>query len=144
MTWAGVFMLLTVFSCGRKTLPLPPDVYMPPAVKDFRVMFETGDVCLSWIVPDGAAQQKQGLSEMVIFQADQSASCPHCPLSFEPVATVPAGAMVENDQGDLQGSYTLAVDGNGPFSFYVVASSQTGVAGPKSDIVKSSCPAEAH
>lgn len=142
VTRAGIFMVFALFSCGIKTLPVPPDAYTPPAVKDLTATFETGVVYLSWIVPDGQDQRQRGLSEMAVFQADRSASCLDCPLAYEPIATVPAGEMAENDRGDLQGFYHLAVKGKGPFVFYVVAYSKIGVAGPESNIVEIACPSE--
>jgi hypothetical protein len=142
ITRAGIFMALALFSCGIKTLPVPPDVYTPPAVKDLSATFESGVVSLSWVVPDGHDQRQRGLSEVVVFQADRSASCPACPLAYEPIATVPAGEMAENDRGDLRGGHRWAVEGKGPFVFYVVAYSNIGVAGPDSAMVEIACPPE--
>ncbi len=134
-------MLLVCPSCGRKDLPRPPRAYVPPVVQNLRAVPAAEGVALSWAVPDGFSQQKMGLSAIVVFQADRSA-CSDCPLSYEPVATVPVKALAADDQGNLRGACTLAVDGQGPFVFYVVARSESGVNGPPSDTVTVVLPVE--
>jgi len=115
---------------------VPPDVYEPPAVKELKASVDGGSVCLTWVVPDGHDQREKGLSETVVFMADQSGACPDCPLPYEPVAKISAWEMAEDGQGNLEGCHRLKVEGQGPFSFYVVGCSEAGVYGPKSDTVE--------
>jgi hypothetical protein len=134
--WAGLFMFFALFSCGRKMIPEPPDVYTPPGVKGLSATLEAEVAFLSWVVPDGYHQREKGLSEMVVFRAEKIADCPRCPLTYEPIAKLSAWEMTKNDQGDLLGAHRVTVDKKGRSSFYVVAYSKNGVAGPKSDTVE--------
>lgn len=144
LVWAGIFLSLLFFSCGRKALPVAPGAYVPPPVKDLVATFEAGCVDLVWTVPDGQNEKKRGLSKMVVFQTNRAGACPECPLSYEPVATIFAEQMTEKEQGGLEGRSRLMVDGNGPYGFYVVGYSRNDVAGPKSNMTRVASPAVDH
>jgi hypothetical protein len=140
--WTGLLAACLFFSCGRKLLPVPPDVYVPQAAKGVSARLDAGAVDLSWVIPDGRREREKGLSEMVVFRASHIEDCPSCPLNYEPVAKLSAWEMKVNDPGDLLGYARVTVDGRGLFSFYVVTYSRKGVAGPKSDKVEIKCPEE--
>lgn len=142
LIWAGVFMLVSLFACGRKTLPVPPDVYVPPAVKNLTATVSSGVVTLTWLVPDGKGQLEKGLENIVVFQAEPSGSCTDCPLTYQPVASIPARALTENDQGDLLGTYNPSLRPARRNVFYVTACSDLGVEGPRSNLVEVVGPSE--
>ncbi len=140
LVWA-VLIMLTLFACGRKTLPVAPNVYVPPAVENLTATSASGEVTLRWIVPDGQRQRKKGLSRVVVFMADRF-SCPDCPPAFEPIASISSRELAENDRGDLIGTYTLPAREKGRRLFYVKPFTSLGMQGPESDIVEVVRPAE--
>lgn len=142
LTGASLIWSFSLPACGIKTLPLPPSVYNPPAIRDLNGVCEAGMVTLDWLVPDGSRQRAAGLSGVAVFLADRSGSCPGCPPDFKAVATIPADRMRENDEGDLTGCHHLVMTGEGPFCFYVTAVSEAGPAGPKSEVIEIACPPE--
>ena len=136
LIWAGVIMLSALFACGRKTLPMPPDAYVPPAVENLKATVNSGLVTLTWLVPDGQRQLERGLAEIIVFQAEPSGSCADCPLTYQPVASIPAPELAENDRGDLPGAYNPSLVPGRRYIFYVTVRSDLGVEGPRSNLVE--------
>lgn len=135
LMWTGMIMLTALFACGRKTLPVPSDAYVPPEVKNLTATVSSGVVTLTWLVPDGQRQREKGLVKTVVFQAEPSGSCADCPFVYQPVASIPARALTENDRGDLLGAYRPSLRPERRYVFYVTACSDLGVEGPKSNLV---------
>lgn len=142
VVWAGMLICLALFACGRKTLPVPPDAYVPPAVKQLSAAMSSGVITLQWIVPDGERQREMGLSRIEVFFADQSL-CPDCPPVYEPVASISAWDLAADEQGNLVGRYQLSPEKDGLFLFYLITRSDAGMEGPRSDTVEAGSSPEA-
>ena len=75
--------------CGKKTPPVPPRRYRPPAVTDLSYQFDGQALTLSWSIPetrDGDAAAPVGC---FVYKAEQplvNTDCPDCSEPFSPVA----------------------------------------------------------
>jgi len=75
--------------CGKKTPPVPPRRYQPPAVTDLSYQLDGQALILSWSIPetrDGDAAAPVGCFVYKAKQPLVNADCPDCSEPFSPVA----------------------------------------------------------
>ncbi|MFC1524258.1 hypothetical protein ACFL6N_05655 [Thermodesulfobacteriota bacterium] len=118
----AVFLLFNLSSCGRKTLPVPPQSVLPEPIDDLRFSLDTRGAILSWSPPkkNATGQKLTSIKQYEIFRAESSADsdCQECPGTYSRLAIVTQQATsrrIEFIDTDLKPGhhyfYTVKTDG---------------------------------
>lgn len=99
----GVFLVtvaLTISSCGRKTLPIPPEAVIPAAIKDLSFFQDESRVVLSWTYPSETTigTELKNIEGFQILRAlvPEKDFCETCPVSLSLSAEVPFEQAVQD------------------------------------------------
>lgn len=135
--------LLLCLACGRKALPTAPDVYVPPAVKDFNLRQVDHTAVLSWLLSVGEDTVEEKLSGVRVYWARRaltgSGACPDCPPSFSLLTDIPARDWKETSDGRWEGGLRRGLDPGYRYWFYVAVRAENGQTGPPSRQVEVIC-----
>jgi len=80
--------------CGKKTPPVPPQRYIPPAVNDLSYRLEGDSLTLNWTIAAEKEAKTLAIAGCIVFRAQASiaeSDCLTCPPEFEPIADLPIG-----------------------------------------------------
>jgi len=89
--WVVLFLLVAACSaatlpgCGKKGDPVPPRVFLPPAVTDLKAVIDGDAVVLAWTMPDVDLHT----AKVVVLRSELKVageSCPGCPRQFVKIA----------------------------------------------------------
>jgi len=95
-----VVIALSCFSCGRKTLPIPPDAVIPTAITDLRFFQDESRVVLTWTYPDETTigTEIKNIEGFQVFRAviPEADYCETCPVPFSSFAEITLNQAVKN------------------------------------------------
>ncbi|PKN35086.1 MAG: hypothetical protein CVU61_05305 [Deltaproteobacteria bacterium HGW-Deltaproteobacteria-19] len=92
---AIILVLVLLFAaawtgCGKKGDPLPPDMVLPVAAHDLRVLRQAEGVRISWVLPE----KERNLHRVVIQRSEFETMldrCPECPQEYRILADLQLG-----------------------------------------------------
>lgn len=124
-----------LFGCGRKAPPVYPRQPPIPAVKDLSSNIDGDMIVLTWTIPDEMRDKSSGIKGFVVHRAKEKITdddCRNCPVSFRPVAEVPA----ETKDPMKKMEYTERLEKGFKYVFKVIAFSNTGTESADSNYVE--------
>jgi len=124
--------------CGKKTPPVPPRRYRPPAVTDLSYQLDGQTLTLSWSIPltrDGDAAAPAGC---FVFKAQEplaSTDCPDCSEPFSPVADLQIEKDASGNMLTRAMTYTGVLAQGFMYTYKIACYARDGGLGADSNIV---------
>jgi hypothetical protein len=136
-----IFIFLNTFfiDCGKKTPPVPPQRFIPPAVNDLSYRLADSTLSLDWTLPAIKKNKTTYIAGCIVFRARTSVSesdCPTCPPKFESVADLPFGVNNQTKKNLKTMNYGESLAQGYRYTYKVNCYSARGVSGRDSNTVE--------
>ena len=88
---AVVFLGFSLYACGKKGPPVPPEQKIPFSVNDLNKHISENNLTLSWTIDDKKDNQFEAPSGFIVYKAKDTINhsfCSGCPLRFMQVSDI--------------------------------------------------------
>ncbi len=134
--FAGLLLIISAASCGKKAPPRPPVEFELPVVDSLEKELKGPELNLTWPVPDWEGPGDIELDGFNVYRAkaEQESTCETCPMRFTRVKMVIIDRLTDYPGSYLE--YREKLEEGFHYRYKVRAVSTDGTEGADSNVVK--------